>query len=76
MRDEDGYLEAGDLVSGGYGALEGDLGQRVRPLAGFGRDIEPVEEEEVWPGVIFEFEPEGFQTSAGAIVYRMPKWES
>ena len=41
MRDEEGYLEAGDLGGGAYGAFEGDLGEKLRPLAGFGRDIEP-----------------------------------
>ena len=55
MRTEDGDLEAGDLVAGGYGALEGDLGEKLRPLAGFGRELEPVEE--IWDGVTFTPDP-------------------
>ena len=61
MRDEEGYLEAGDLGGGAYGAFEGDLGEKIRPLAGFGRDLEPVEEEEIWDGVTFT--PEGHSTN-------------
>ena len=73
-RDEDGYLEAGDLMSGGYGAMEGDLGERLRPLAGFGRDLsdsgEEELEEEIWPGVSFTPDSEsGTQTSHGKLVY-------
>ena len=77
MRTEDGELEAGDLVSGGYGALEADLGRKLRPLAGFGRDLAPVEveiedeEEETWAGVVFT--PE-FATRKGAVVYEFTTW--
>lgn len=76
-RTEDGDLEAGDLLSGGYGAMEGDLGHTLRPLAGFGRDLSPgddFEEEEVeelWPGVVFEPSSDSIQTSPGAIVYEV-----
>lgn len=45
MPDEEGYLLPGELGGGGYGALEGDLGHRTRPLAGFGRDLTPIEPE-------------------------------
>lgn len=73
MRDEEGYLEAGDLGGGAYGALEGNLGHVLRPLAGFGRELsspEP-EEEEVWEGVVFT--PE-FSTRPGTVVYEFPTW--
>jgi len=55
MRDEEGYLEAGDLGGGAYGALEGDLGEKLRPLAGFGRPLDPVED--IWDGVTFTPDP-------------------
>ena len=71
MRDEDGYLEPGDLVSGGYGAIEADLGEKLRPLAGFGRDLEPPAEEEIWEGVVFT--PE-FSTRPGTVVYEFSTW--
>lgn len=58
MRDEEGYLEAGDLQSGSYAGMEGDLGEKLRPLAGFGRELEPVED--IWDGVTFT--PAGFPT--------------
>lgn len=76
MRDEEGYLEAGDLGGGGYGAMEGDLGEVLRPLAGFGRDLSPVEEEpedEIWDGVVFTPSDDGFQTAPGTVVYEV-KW--
>ena len=41
MPDENGDLYPGELGGGSYGAIEGDLGEKLRPLAGFGRDIEP-----------------------------------
>lgn len=69
-RDEDGYLEPGDLVSGGYGAIEADLGEKLRPLAGFGRDLEPPVEEEIWEGVVFT-PSTAFQTIPGMVVYEM-----
>lgn len=74
MRDEEGYLEAGDLGGGAYAAMEGDLGEVLRPLAGFGRPlVDPeVVEEEIWEGVVFT--PEGrtsTQTSPGAVVYEV-----
>lgn len=68
MPDEEGYLLPGELGGGGYAAMEGDLGHKLRPLAGFGRDFEEVEEE-FWPGVIFT--PESHQTSPGTIVYEI-----
>lgn len=40
MPDENGELLPGELGGGSYGALEGDLGEKLRPLAGFGRDLE------------------------------------
>lgn len=69
MRDEEGYLEAGDLGGGAYGALEGDLGYKLRPLAGFGRDLEEPEVE-LWDGVTFTPDPAA-QTSPGAVVYEL-----
>lgn len=79
MRDEEGYLEAGDLGGGGYGALEGDLGEKLRPLAGFGRDLEPLvepqdsfwDEEEDDPKV----SPGGFSTGLTAR-YTLKGWEN
>ena len=41
MPDENGDLFPGELGGGSYGAIEADLGEKLRPLAGFGRDLEP-----------------------------------
>ena len=71
-RDAEGDLEAGDLGGGAYGAFEGDLGEKIRPLAGFGRDLEPVEEEEIWDGVTFT--PEGHSTKPVTSFYTID-WE-
>ena len=44
MPDDEGYLVPGDLPLGTYAGLEGDLGEGIRPLAGFGREILPPED--------------------------------
>lgn len=41
MPDEEGYLLPEDFGVGGYGAIEANLGHKIRSLAGFGRDLEP-----------------------------------
>lgn len=64
------------LGFGSYSASEADLGEKTRPFAGFGRNLdEPSEpEEEIWPGVVFT--PVAFQTSPGAVVYEMSSWRA
>lgn len=55
MPDEDGYISFEEFHDGSYAAFEGDLGEKLRPLAGFGRELEPVEE--IWDGVTFTPDP-------------------
>ena len=67
MSDED-VVEFG---GGSYAALEGDLGEVLRPLAGFGRDLDCGDEEEIWDGVVFTPEVNAFQTAPGCVVYEV-----
>ncbi len=66
MPDEEGYLFPGELGGGGYGAIEGDLGPKLRPLAGFGRDLADPDEYEDEEEFEFVFIPEGFSTGPKA----------
>lgn len=56
MPDDEGYTLPGDLPLGAYAGGEMDLGETLRPLAGFGRQLEGLAEEEPGP-----FAP-GFRT--------------
>lgn len=63
MPYEDGDLAPGDLGGGGYGAFEGDLGEKLRPLAGFGRDLTDFEDlGDEFEEFCFSFVPEGVST--------------
>lgn len=63
--------ESYELGGGSYAAMEGDLGEKLRPLAGFGRELAPIEVDgiELWSGVTFTPETNTFQTAPGAVVY-------
>jgi hypothetical protein len=76
--DEEGYLLPGELGGGGYGAIEGDLGEKLRPLAGFGREVAPVKPQEAFwdedeedPYVL----PGGFSTGLPA-AYTLRGWNA
>lgn len=75
MPDEEGYLLPGELGGGAYAALEGDLGEVLRPLAGFGRDLEEYEEDEE-ESVEFIFEPEGVRTKRIGVSYILRGWNT
>ena len=78
MPDENGDLYPGELGGGAYGALEGDLGEKLRPLAGFGRPLEPAvsQQEGFWEDEEEELtvSPGGFSTGLPAR-YSLKDWE-